>query len=106
MAYKYLQEVREDVVCKCGERWLHQATPFRWVNGEYPKHQAGMEEITVPHRDDEGDILHLQIHKCWCGATIMVLLRTEEDTITAGHMEVYPSHEEVRNENFLEEGPN
>jgi len=103
--YRFLKEVKEEVKCRCGEKWINrfpkQQAPFRWYNEKYPQHQAGMEEMIVNHEDGEGSLLHLQIHKCWCGATIMVLLRTEEDTITAGHMEVYPTHNEVLNDDLL-----
>jgi len=99
--YTHLKTVREEVVCSCGQKWLQVGAPFGWKNEEHPKHTAGMEEIIIQHQAEEGTLLHQQIHRCFCGAVIMVLLRTEEDTITAGHMEVYPTHSEVLNEDLI-----
>jgi len=105
MSYKHLQKVRGDVVCNnCGEKWFQKGAPFGWENAsaEYTSQpMAKMEEIIVPHKEDEGTLLHQQVHRCWCGVVIMVLLRTEEDTITAGHMEIYPTHNEVYNDLLL-----
>ena len=107
-SYKYLKNVREEVVCKCGEKFTSKNNPMRWYCEEYPNYMAGMEEVVVGHHHEEdfGSLLHMQTHKCFCGATICILLRTEEDSITAGVMEVYPTHNEVLNQGFLEEMPN
>ena len=100
--YKYLTNVREDIVCSCcGLKWIQRGKPFGWKSELYPQTNAGLEEIVVQHKEDEGTLLHQQVHRCWCGAVIMVLLRTEEDTITAGHMEIYPTHAEVYNDDLL-----
>jgi len=109
-SYKYLKKVREEVVCKCGEKFTSLNSPMRWHCEEYPNYMAGMEEVVVPHivplgEEEGGNILHMQTHKCFCGATICILLRTEEaeSALTEGVMEVYPTHNEVLNQGFLPE---
>ena len=99
--YTYLKKVREEVVCSCGLKWVQRGAPFGWKSELYPQTNAGIEEIIIQHEKDEGTLLHQQVHRCWCGAVIMVLLRTEEDTITSGHMQIYPTHGEVLHEDFI-----